>query len=329
MKSIQENTLLILSLIAVAVFFSSHDMFLKMDGYHLKPNTPSTIQLYNGTFDKSDNVITSDRMIDVSLVGNGNRIAVDTSQWSDKGTTTILDFTTGDEGTWVAGVSTKARSIELEAESFNDYLEHDGVLDELDFRKQNKLLEVDALEKYSKHVKTIFQVGNSMTDDWKTILDYPIEFVPLSNPYSTTSGDELQIKLLWHGKPLSNQLVYAGTAGSHTHSHDEDEEHHHHDAKMRTDEDGIVSLKLNSSGEWYVRTIHMQRLSGDSLTHESNWATLTFEISGDEKLEKGYHTHADGSIHKDHKHSKHKYTYWILGFLLLGALIFWNRSRNK
>jgi len=65
------------------IIFSSHDMFLKMETFFLQPNTPSTIKLFNGTFDKSDNIIARSRMTDVSLVGNGTRIQLDTSQWTE------------------------------------------------------------------------------------------------------------------------------------------------------------------------------------------------------------------------------------------------------
>lgn len=46
-------------------------MFLKLDSYFLEPDKPALIRLYNGTFDKSDNVIDRNRMADVSLVGGG------------------------------------------------------------------------------------------------------------------------------------------------------------------------------------------------------------------------------------------------------------------
>ena len=133
-------------------------MFLKMDNYFLDPNTNAAIQLFNGTFEKSENVIDRNRMLDMSLVGNGQRIQVDSAQWTEKDSITFLNFKTGGPGTWVAGVSTAAKNIALDAKSFNDYLEHDGVVDMLEWRKENNALDHDAVEKYSKHVKTIFQV---------------------------------------------------------------------------------------------------------------------------------------------------------------------------
>ena len=271
----------IISLVLVFMVCSSHDLFIKLDSYFLTADTDVELALFNGTFNKSDNVITRDRMLDVSIIGNASRIQVDSSQWSDlDSTTSVLHFKTGSSATYLAGVSTKARNIAMEASDFNDYLEHDGVLDVLEQRKESGTLDQNALEKYSKHVKAVFQAGDKLTDDWKTILDYPIEFVPKVNPYALAVGDEMEVQLLRNGEPLSNQLVYAGFENEeHTHSSDHDHGDHSHDEQQgRTDENGNASFTLDHSGLWYIRTIHLVETNEDSLTHESNWATLSFEI---------------------------------------------------
>jgi len=280
-------------LLLAFVLLTSHDMFLKLDSYFLQPNTPATIQLYNGTFERSENAISRDRMLDASLVGNGERIAVDSTQWSDMDNAAILSFTTGEAGTWVAGVSTAARNIEMTAEDFNGYLEHDGVLDMLEWRRENNALGSGAVEKYSKHVKAIFQVGEAKTEDWQTVLGYPIEFIPLENPYDLHPGHSLSVRLLWQGEPLVNQLVYLGFQPSpdpgQSHSHSDEADHSHDDAagadhthentrSLTTDGDGIVRFPITAKGVWYLRTIYMTLSDAPGLTHESNWATLTFGV---------------------------------------------------
>lgn len=397
------------------VLLSGHTMFLKLDTYFLQPNTAATIQLFNGTFDKSENVIDRDRMLDASLMGNGNRISVNESQWTEKDSVTILNFQTGETGTWVAGVSTAPRSIEMDAEAFNTYLEHEGILDMIQWRSENAAMGNAAVEKYSKHVKTIFQVGDKKTDDWQKEMGYPIEFIPLENPYELNTGDSLKFKLLYNGKPLANQLVYADfkapadghnhdeeqvqehshdenadhsheektvhrhshdseTASDHTHesvtekgqshnensehshdekadhshSHDENTEHgHSHDDKaeenhshdsddnaaadhthtsgqqLRTDSAGIAIAALTSDGIWYLQTIHLVNTEEEGFTHESNWTTLTFEVTHGHGEDT--HTHDDDHEHEDGIPS---YVYWIGSFLLVGILFFWfNRKK--
>ncbi|MEL6667554.1 MAG: DUF4198 domain-containing protein [Bacteroidota bacterium] len=410
-------------------------MFLKLDGYFLEPNKPATIRLYNGTFDRSENVIDRDRMIDVSLVQNGERTELDTSQWREEGVTTLLDLRTEEEGTYVVGLSTRARNIEMAAEDFNNYLDHDGVLDMLEYRRENDLLGQDAVEKYSKHVKTIFQVGAEKTDDWQTVLGYPIEFVPLGNPYNLHVDEELEVRLLWQGEPLVDQLVYVGNkpsehahshgsghghdhesghshghgddhshdhdsghshegdhghdhdsghshshegehshdhesghnhghgddhshdhdsghshghgddhshdhdsghshdhASSQEHSHAEDQSstHTHGEAQFRTNAEGKLTIPITNGGVWYLKTIHLEESDEEGLTHESNWATLTFSVGHD-------HSHADGHGHDhehDHAHDHEEggipgYAYWLASLLLVGVLFLVFSRSNK
>ncbi|MEM7381165.1 MAG: DUF4198 domain-containing protein [Bacteroidota bacterium] len=416
--------------IGIALFafllFCSHDMFLKMDDFVLPSNTSASIRLFNGTFKQSENTIDRNRMLDVSLLGEDKRFVLDTTQWRESGNETILDFKTGAEGTWVAGVSTKARNIEMNADDFNKYLAHDGVLDMLEWRVNHGTQDEDAVEKYSKHVKTIFQVGDKKTDDWKTALDYPIEFIPLSNPYEIHAGHEIEVKLLWQGKPLANQLVYVGkdnvtdhshdhgeeghthetendhshdTEGAeptdghshshsddhehsdgsehkhthdhdkedghkhshdedkdsdaehghshghdhgetstHTHSHDEEahveDEEHTHEAvtQLRTDDKGVLKVRLSSDGVWYLRTIHLVHSEEEGLTHESNWATLTFAVGqGDHSHGEGEHSHDDeGHDHDDeHSHEIPSYVYWLGSLLIFGVLFLWFNRKSK
>ena len=303
------------------VVLTSHDMFLRLDDYFLAPDTQATILLYNGTFDRSDNVIDRDRMQDVSLVTGGKRTAVDTSNWSERDSTTVLSFTTGEAGTYVVGVSTRARSIAMAAEDFNDYLAHDGVVDMLKARERKGVLETDAVERYSKHVKTIFQVGELRTDDWRTPLDYPIEFVPQVNPYELHVGDTLPVRLYLAGAPLADQLVLIGNDHDHAHPHDEGADHQHTGTEMRTDGAGTLQVPITSGGTWHLRTIHMVEVEEEGLTHESNWATLTFGVDG--------HTHGAGADHDhdhahaaDHEHGIPGYVYLIGSLVVVGLLFF-------
>jgi hypothetical protein len=339
----------ILLALAVLVLFSSHDMYLKLDSFFLAPNAEASILLYNGTFDNSDNVIDRDRMLDASLVGNESRLPIDTADWREDDDVTILDFTTGEAGTWVAGVSTRARSIEMEAKAFNDYLAHDGVQDMLASRKQQGQLQESANERYSKHVKAIFQVGDKKTSDWKTVLGYPIEFIPLANPYLLQVGGVLQLQLLLNGQPLANQIVSIDSdGGAHQHDHEHagehehehgDDEHSHGDAlQLRTDAEGIFTVNVTNDGQWFLRTIHMVENQEEGLTHESNWATLTFEVAHghEHSTAEKAHTHADGTTHvhegDSHTHAEEggipTFAYWLGSLLLIGGL-FWYFNRQQ
>ena len=262
--------------VAVYLALSSHDMFLKMKTYFVQPNSEVTIHLYNGTFDQSENVITHDRMINVSIVSPDGSIANPSkSAWSEEGKITVLKTKTTGEGTYVAGVSTAVKSIELSAEDFNGYLVHDGIMDVLEQRKKTGEDKNPAVENYSKHIKAIFQAGSTTTDSYKKELGYPAELIPRQNPYSLKVNDELEVRLLRAGKPAANQLVYASYGGFHDHS---DTDGHLVAVKTRTDKNGIAKIPLSKPGHWYVSSIYMEKSPDEGIDYESNWTTLTFEL---------------------------------------------------
>lgn len=254
----------------------AHDLFLELASHRLVPATPTSVALVNGTFGRSENVITRDRMLDVSIVGPGNDVShPPTGDWRDEGMTTWLDFETGGAGTYVLGVSTAPRMIELSAESFHDYLRHDGVLDVLEQRTRDGLLEQPARERYSKHVKAVVQVGDRTSGSFDEVLGYPVEIVPLRDPNSLRTGSELPVQVLLSGEPLASQLVYASFAGHHAH---DDTGGHIEAFSGRTDSEGRVLIPVDQPGRWYIRLIHMVEAPEPDVDYESRWATLTFEV---------------------------------------------------
>ena len=382
-------------LLLAFVLLCSHDLYIKMDSYFLQPNQEATLSLYNGTFENSENIITRDRMQDASVIAQGKRTAISPSNWKDQDSIiTQLTFKTGEAGTYMVGVSTKARNIELTSEKFNSYLKNDGVLDMLQQRTNDSLLNQDAVESYQKHVKAIYQVGDVKTNDWNTVLGYPIEFVPQANPYDKYNGDTLEVQLLLDGKPLPNQLVFADyTKNDHGHTHSNQSNEHEHDGEkhthehstnddghdhthqtqsekssvkndhehehehdgekhthehstnddghdhthqaqsekehthtsgqqLRTNDKGIVTVKLPEEGLYYLRTINMTRATdSDELTHRSKWATLTFEVS---------HSHDTNSHTHDHDDENEIPTWvFIVGsILIIGILILIFRKKG-
>ncbi|MFZ1700968.1 MAG: DUF4198 domain-containing protein [Pyrinomonadaceae bacterium] len=258
----------ILSLSLVASIFA-HDLFLKTDSYFLKPNSKFTVKVMNGTFLASEGAVTFARLNDVSVVSGGKREHPQETDLTKNETTAFLNLKTGAAGTYVVGLSTKSREIALKAADFNGYLKEDGLPDTLEERRVNGELEKDAKERYAKHVKAILQVGGKQTDDYKTVLGYPVELVPQQNPYKVNKGGTLDILCLRDGKPLAGQVVLAGreTNGKLTVS-----------PELRSDSSGLIKLRLDAAGKWYVKFINMEKLDDPDLNYESKWTTLTFEI---------------------------------------------------
>ncbi|HKG92798.1 MAG TPA: DUF4198 domain-containing protein [Gemmatimonadaceae bacterium] len=254
----------------------AHDLFLKLARYILPaPAAAVRIAVLNGTFSTSENGVARDRLADLSVVGpDGARSHPDTAAWVEQKTQSVLTVGAGRVGTYVVGASVRPRALELPAAEFNEYLRTDGVPDVLDARRRAGEMGAPARERYSKHVKALFQVGNDgpRTDNFAAVLGYPAEIVPQANPYALRRGDTLAVRCLVDGAPAASQLVLAGgrLRGS---------ERRIPAQSVRTDADGVARIPLTARGIWYVKFIHMVRAAAsDSVDYESKWATVTFEV---------------------------------------------------
>ena len=118
------------------VLLSSHDLYFKTSHYFMKPGTSGELFLLNGTFNMSENSIERDRMVGSRIIGPSYDFTPQDRNWFEKNNATFLRFKTGRSGTYSAGISTKPRMIELNAEEFYEYLIHDGVLDILALREK-------------------------------------------------------------------------------------------------------------------------------------------------------------------------------------------------
>jgi len=261
-------TVAVLLMISAAVLLA-HDLFLKLDNYFVPPNTAVRVAVLNGTFSKSEGAVAPDRLLDLSMVGPMERRPIPRESRKPSGDTTWLSVQTGAPGTYVIGASLSPRQIALSAEDFNGYLKEDGIPDVLEARTHAGELGRPARERYQKHVKAVFQVGDLRTRAFETVLGYPAEIVPLTNPYLVIVGDTLAVRCLLDGRPVAQQLVIAGGQRDATPIPE---------VRVRSDTQGVARFVIRTPGKWYIKFIHMAPVHGDSVNYESKWATLTFQV---------------------------------------------------
>lgn len=268
MKTKLASTLFVALLAAVPLF--AHDLFLKLDNYFVKVNDKVKISILNGSFMASEGALSFSRLADVSVVApDGTRTHPVEADFTKNETTTFLNITPNAAGTYVVGLATMKREIELAGKDFNEYLAEDGIPDMLAERRTRKELDKKANERYSKYVKIIFQAGDARTDNFKTLLGYAVELVPQQHPYNLKAGDAIDVLCLKNGKPLANQFVMSGReSGGKVIAA----------ANVRSNKKGIARIRLAKAGKWYVKFINMARMNGPKLDYESKWASLTFEI---------------------------------------------------
>lgn len=249
----------------------AHDLFLKLDSFFVGVNEKVSIKILNGSFQSSEGAVTFARLKEISVVSPlGTRMNPKEADFTKDETTSFLNLQPTEAGNYVVGLSTMPREIDLKAKDFNEYLTEDGIPDTLAERKRKRELTKNVRERYSKHVKTIFQIGEKQSDNYKTTLGYPVEIVPQVNPYTLKTGDMFEFLCLKDGKPLINQFVMTGREDANGKLII--------GANVRTDKNGIAKIKLDDAGKWYVKFIQMTRLSDPKINYESKWATLTFEI---------------------------------------------------
>jgi uncharacterized protein DUF4198 len=259
------------TLLLIASLVWAHDLFLKLDTYFLEPHARVRIKVLNGTFAKSEGFVAPERIADISAVSPAGRTRLRAATAWTRGpdSTSLLGLELGTPGTYVVGVSTKTREIELGAKEFNAYLEEDGIPDVLEARRRDNELSKPARERYSKHVKAVFQVGQRRSEGFSMALGYAAEIVPLENPYAISPGTTLHVRCLVDGHPVGNQMVlWGGERAGQTLTQ----------RSTRTDANGVAEVALDAAGRWYVKFVHMARATQPGLDYESKWATLTFEV---------------------------------------------------
>lgn len=248
----------------------AHDLFVKLDTYFLRPGASVLIPILNGTFLTSENAIEPHRVADLSLVTPAGRARLDPGTLRARGDTTLLPLALRGAGTYVVGLSVRPSEIELSAKEFAQYLREEAIRDVLADRDRRGSAGRSVRERYSKHVKAVFQVGPARTADYAAALGYPAELVPLENPYALARGDTLPVRCLVDGEPVAGQPVLVGgqrADGSRIRRRE-----------LRAGPDGVVRVPLGARGRWYVKFIRMVPDSAGGVDYESKWATLTFEV---------------------------------------------------
>jgi uncharacterized GH25 family protein len=181
----------------------------------------------------------------------------------------ISTFTLTKPGTYTLVLDRNASTITLDAKKFNSYLKEDGLLDILALRKAQGTQNKPGRERYSRSIKTMFQVGEPELNIPLEPLKRQIEITPQQNPISLKPGDNFSVLVTFEGQPLANRPV---TLLNQT------------KAKLRqekaTDNNGQVTFQVPTAGVWMVRLVYMRpcAVSCQKIDWESFWSSLTFAI---------------------------------------------------
>lgn len=162
--------------------------------------------------------------------------------------------------------------VELNSERFIEYLTQEGLDAALADLKRRGEDDVPARDRYARYAKALIAPGAETggRDAFSSPLGLELELVALENPYRLTAGATLDVALLYRGKPLAGAQVVARSQAQPQSA-----------VTARTDARGRVALRLDPSGLWMVKAVHMIRSENDPLADwQSSWASLTFSLPG-------------------------------------------------
>jgi uncharacterized GH25 family protein len=260
--------IIILAALLVASVGQAHDLWVVPGKFMPSPGERIRIFINSGDeFPQSASLVGEHRVESFSLITAKGQKPL--SGLMADGKSLTVEFSAPDAGTVLLVLATKSRLVRLNADDFNAYLEEDGLPQILALREERDELTQPVVERYAKWAKAVLQVGDEADETWKEPVGHRIEIVPEEDCYSVQPGEELGLKVLFEGEPLSGVTVTGTRAGG-----------PRHEVGAVTDAEGRVRLPITRAGRWYLHCIHMIRPAEDDsqIQWESFWATLTFEV---------------------------------------------------
>lgn len=270
-SAVSANVVLDVKLAAIAVLLSAstvfgHDMWLAPDSYLLSDvrELDYSIRIGEGLRAEETREIEPEMVTRFDLYQRGETIDLKP----------VVEGTTGlpplARGTFVVAMERKPAVAKLSAKKFNAYLEEEAHEKIVALRRKNRTLGKDAVERFSRHLKSIGVVGEP-DGDVSHLFGQKLEIVPLASPVATPRPAILPVRLLFEGRSVTDQrisLVVRRSDGSITASH------------TRTDAEGIAQFRLESAGEALLRATYMQPCAAGcaGADYESFWSAVSFSI---------------------------------------------------
>ena len=172
------------------------------------------------------------------------------------------------EGTHLVAMESDFAYIELEAEKFNDYLKDDGLDNILDERTRSGRMGEGSKEFYKRYAKLIVQCGAKLDATFRRSAGFRYEIFPLANPASLKSGDYLDCRVMWEGKPEPHAMVKVWSfVGNRIFLQN-----------IYTENDGTIRFPISSYGPWMVSSVKMVPSEKEGADYQSLWASIVFEI---------------------------------------------------
>ena len=174
----------------------------------------------------------------------------------------------GTPGLHMLAIETTHAFSELPAKKFNAYLKEEGLTPILSARKAMKAQAEPGREIYSRRGKALMLVGDLPATDPDYVakpLGMTLEVV--ANPYRAAPGGGIEAQIFYRGEPLEGaQVLFVSLdtiAGD--------------IAAKISDDNGAVSFKKPSAGEWMIHAVWSDRIEGHPMgDFDTIFSSLSF-----------------------------------------------------
>jgi uncharacterized GH25 family protein len=128
------------------------------------------------------------------------------------------------------------------------------MIEALNYREKHNLTSKKGSERHQRCAKTIFQVGEKLTNVFNKKTNLLLDIIPASNPYNTASSENFKVKILFKNEKLKNTKVKVWHK---TESFQNVQDY-------TTNEEGELTFDMSHDGEWMITCVKMERLKSDS-----------------------------------------------------------------
>ena len=262
---------------AHASLVAAHDFWLQPNEYWISPDalTTMTLQVGHGPF-RQRSPIPARRITRFQAIAPKGTVIDLHEQLRLGEAAEDGDFRFAIPGVYVLVLQTDdGAQTHLPSIRFNDYLKVEGLTPALEQRARLNQMDRDGSERYSRCAKSIVQVGPVGAGPQGQVskpVGLPLEIVPEANPNGVPRSENLPVRVIYAGHPLSGALVKLTDLNN--------------DASPfevhLTDHEGRATFTMPNAGSWLLNVIWTKALPRSEETDfETVFSSLSFGIPPD------------------------------------------------
>lgn len=253
------------ALLLFAMRAGAHETWLVPEQFAVAQSASLALDLTSGTgFPALDSAVEPERVMRAACRLGGHTFDVADRTAAEH--SLRLQTSLADAGVATIWVELQPRTIELQPNEVEDYLQEIGASDLV--RARWEAGGRHWREQYVKHAKTFVRVGEPASDrSWSQPVGMYLELVPQSDPTTLVDGDDLVVEVLRDGSSLPGlaigiQREGGGSAGS----------------MRKSDAGGLVTVHFDGAGRWLLHGTLLHAAPGPDFDWDSHFTTLTLEV---------------------------------------------------